>query len=173
MWQLHCVLDAVLERADPRVQFARQAVQELGCPTADLEKVVALSLTLLPSDLELMDMQEALAVFERTIPFEWVEDRTQLAGELEPACKGVLQRILAERVQGTLPSAVTAQMLEALRSVLGSSLDPAVLPRLQSVIQEELVQQMWRSLDVASQERLAERLMPTVKSEARLKFGSE
>jgi hypothetical protein len=147
-------------------------VRELGCPSVDFETAVKETCTMLPSNLEQADMREVLTVLERAIPIEWVEDRTVMDGQLEVTCQQVLDRILSERLQGTLPSAVTTQMLTELERVLGASLD-AAQPRLRQAIQDKLVFEMWRSVDDASRKRLAEGIMYTVKSEARLKFGSE
>jgi hypothetical protein len=97
--------------------------------------------------------------------------RTSRRGERK--CEQALLRILAERPEGTLPKAVTSQMVAELQRILHPNLNEARVSRLREAIETELVNYMWRSRDKASQKQLADRIMYSVRNEGRLTFGDE
>jgi hypothetical protein len=171
MWYFHVVLDSVEEGPRGREEFVRRILEEFGVSCSSMRNAVSRVCRKLPLDLGDTDMVEILAVFEETVPIEWHEDVTIVPRELGMECREVLLRILVERPRGTVPKVVTAQMIGELARVLGARLNTEALTRLRDAIEERLINDMWRSLDLASQEQLADRLMYSVRNEGRLTFA--
>ena len=173
MWHFHVVLDSVPEGAGGREEFVRRMLGEFGVTGTSSEDIVNRACKALPKNLKGADMLQVLAAFEQAIPIEWEEDRTSVPEELECVCTHALQHILAERPQGTLPKAVTAQMIDELKRILGPSLNDELVPALTETMRNQLINDMWRSLDKESQQDLAERLMYSIRHEGRIRFGRE
>jgi hypothetical protein len=170
LWDLHVILDSVPEDERRREEFVRQTLRQLGVHGQVLEDAIGRVCAELPEDLDDTEMSEVLGILEKNLPIQWLEDVTSVPWALEQECKAVLLGILADRPRGTLPKAVTEQMVAMLQRVLGGYVSEGVVGRLSARIEEELISQMWRSRDHASRQELVDRLMYWVRSEAQVTF---
>jgi hypothetical protein len=170
LWHFHVVLDHVGDDAAGREEFVREILSEMDVPPSELERVVGLLCDTLPTDLHRVNTAEILKAFEQALPIEWEEDLYRVDGAKSAAFKNAVLAILAVRTPEQLPKQVTALVIAELTRVVGSEVQEELLPAATAALEELFIRELWRSKDLAAQERLTSSVVYDLKDTAQLVF---
>jgi hypothetical protein len=165
---MHVILDHV-PRWGQRRAFVRQVLLQLGVPATEVDPIADRVGQLLPKQFARMDMTDVLAILEKGLPIEWVNDLVQVSEGAADSLKREIIAIFAGVSRPAFPREVTAQILEAAARILGAEKIPEnVAGPLSQSIEEVLVHDLWRSRDGAGHAALAAQVMYRLRTDARL-----